>query len=257
MKKLFLSALYVLLISSISVSAQNSGIDPAVLLKNMSNISTQVLNGMFTDLVKRDPANKTQNNNVGIKNQNAAPKNSLSTSISPANDKVTASKTTFTPTGSFLMLKEFSKQLGKNEEERKKYELLLTEGYTGFEQNTKNRGFARNDVALSAASLLNACIQIYNNSELTEAQRIGVRRQTKEMFEVDRDFLASTNEERQKAHEVNVMLWTMIQTYYLNAKDMNNPKIIKAVGDVAAIIFEVATGESIKNVKVTSNGLEM
>ncbi len=38
---------------------------------------------------------------------------------------------------------------------------------------------------------------------------------------------------------------------------MNDPKIIKAVGDVAAVIFEVVTGESIKNVKVTDDGLKM
>jgi hypothetical protein len=49
MKKLFLSPLFVLLVSSISVSAQNSAIDPATLLKNMPNLSTQVLKGMFAE----------------------------------------------------------------------------------------------------------------------------------------------------------------------------------------------------------------
>ncbi|MEJ7698199.1 MAG: hypothetical protein WKF71_00925 [Pyrinomonadaceae bacterium] len=65
MKKLFLSPLFVLLVSSISVSAQNSAIDPATLLKNMPNLSTQVLKGMFADLLQQKTgANKTQNNNV-------------------------------------------------------------------------------------------------------------------------------------------------------------------------------------------------
>ncbi|MEJ7861782.1 MAG: DUF6683 family protein [Pyrinomonadaceae bacterium] len=259
MKKIFLCALFVLLVSSISVSAQNSAIDPAALLKNMPNLSTQVFKGMFADLAKQPPksATKTQNNNDGTNNQTATPKNQSSTIISPADDKNTAGKTTFTPTSSFLMLKEFSKQLGKNEEERKKYEKLLTEGYTGYELGLKNRGLTRNDVARSASSLLNGCLKIYKDSELSDAQLAGIYRQTKEIFEANEDFLTSTNTERQKAYEVNIMLWALIHAYYFNAKQMNDPKIIKAVGDVTAVIFEVVTGESIKNVKVTDDGLKM
>ena len=63
--------------------------------------------------------------------------------------------------------------------------------------------------------------------------------------------------DKQKAYELNVMLWTVIGTYYELAKEKNDPKLIKAVGDVAAIIFEFYTGESIKRLKVTDDGLKM
>jgi len=53
------------------------------------------------------------------------------------------------------------------------------------------------------------------------------------------------------------MLWTIIGTYYTLAKEKNDPKLIKAVGDVAAMIFEFYTGESIKRLKVTDDGLKM
>jgi hypothetical protein len=53
------------------------------------------------------------------------------------------------------------------------------------------------------------------------------------------------------------MLWTMIGTYYELTKKKNDPKVIKAVGDAAAVIFEYYTGESIKRVKITDDGLKM
>jgi hypothetical protein len=49
----------------------------------------------------------------------------------------------------------------------------------------------------------------------------------------------------------------MIGTYYELAKKKNDPKVIKAVGDAAAVIFEYYTGESIKRVKITDDGLKM
>ncbi len=258
MKKLFLSPLFVLLVSSISVSAQNSAIDPATLLKNMPNLSTQVLKGMFADLLQQKTgANKTQNNNVGTNNQTATPKNQPSTIISPTNDKIAAGKTTFIPTGSFLLLKEFSKKISNNEEERKKAEQFLINNYGDYEDQIKTKGWTRNDVARSASSVLIACINVYNDSDLSEAQRAGIYRQSKEWFETNETFQATTNAEKQKAYEINVMLWTMIVNYYILAKEKKDPKVIKAVGDVAAIIFEYYTGESIKRAKVTDNGLKM
>lgn len=165
MKKIFLCALFVLLVSSISVSAQNSAIDPAALLKNMPNLSTQVFKGMFADLAKPPPksATKTQNNNTGTNNQTATPKNQPSTIISPADDKIAAGKTTFTPTGSFLLLKEFSTKISNNEEERKKAEQYLINNYRDYEDLVKKRGWTRNDVTRSASSVLISCINFYND----------------------------------------------------------------------------------------------
>ncbi len=101
MKKLFLSAVFVLLVSAISVSAQSAAMDPIAWLKNMPNLSTQVFNGMFADLVQQQKgAKKPQNKNVGTNNQNATLKNQPSTVVNPAANKITAGKTTFTPTGS-------------------------------------------------------------------------------------------------------------------------------------------------------------
>ncbi len=121
MKKLFLSALFVLLVSSIPVSAQNSVMDPAALLKNMPNLSSQVFKGIFADLAQQQKgANKTQNNNVRTNNHAATPRNQPSTVINPADNKIAAGKTTFTPTGSFLLLKEFSKKSAKMRKKEKK-----------------------------------------------------------------------------------------------------------------------------------------
>ncbi len=259
MKKLFLSALFVLLVSSISTSAQNSAIDPAALLKNMPNLSSQVFKGIFADLAQQQKgAKKTQDNNVGTNNRTATPKNQPSTVTNPADNKIAAGKTTFTPTGSFLLVKEFSKKISNNEEERKKAEQFLINNYGDYEDVIKTKGWTRNDVARSASSVLISCINIYNDGDfLTETQRAGIYRQSKEWFETDEAFQATTNAEKQKAYEINVMLWTMIGTYYELANEKNDPKVIKAVGDAAAVIFEYYTGESIKRVKVTDDGLKM
>jgi len=259
MKKLFLSALFVVLASSISVSAQNSAIDPAALLKNMPNLSSQVFKGIFADLAQpKKGANKTQNNNVGTNNQTATPKNQPSTVINPADNKTAAGKTTFTPTGSFLLVKEFSKKISNNEEERKKAEQYLINNYGDYNDLVKKRGWTPNDVARSASSVLISCINFYHDGDfLTQAQRAGIYRQSKEWFETNETFQATTNVDKQKAYELNVMLWTVIGTYYELAKEKNDPKLIKAVGDVAAIIFEFYTGESIKRLKVTDDGLKM
>lgn len=259
MKKLFLSALFVLLVSSISVSAQNSAVDPTALLKNMPNLSMEVFNGMFAGLAKQQQGtNKVQNNSVATNNRNAAPKTQLSTVVSPAADKITAGRATFTPTGSFLMVKEFAKRISDNEEERKKAEQYLINNYGDYENIIKARGWARNDVARSASSVLISCINFYHDGDvLTEAQRAGIYRQSKDWFETDGTFQAATNADKQKAYEVNVMLWTVIGTYYELAKQKNDPKVLKAVGDAAATIFEFYTGESIDRVKVTDDGLKM
>jgi len=259
MKKLFSSALFILLVLSISVSAQNSAIDPAALLKNMPNLSSLVFKGIFADLAQQKKgANKIQDNNVGTNNQTATPKNQPSTVINPADDKIAVGKTTFTPTGSFLLVKEFSKKISNNEEERKKAEQFLINNFGDYEDFIKAKGWTRNDVARSASSVLISCINIYNNSDfLTENQRAGIYRQSKEWFETDETFQATTNAEKQKAYEINVMLWTMIGTYYVLAKEKNDPKVTKAVGNVAAVIFEFYTGESIKRMKVTDDGLKM
>ena len=259
MKKLFLSILFVFLVLSISVSAQNSAIDPAALLKNMPNLSSQVFKGIFADLAQQKKgANKTQDNNVGTNNQTATPKNQPSTVINPADNKTAAGKTTFTPTGSFLLVKEFSKKISNNEEERKKAEQYLINNYGDYNDLVKKRGWTPNDVARSASSVLISCINFYHDGDfLTQAQRAGIYRQSKEWFETDEAFQATTNAEKQKAYEINVMLWTIIGTYYTLAKEKNDPKLIKAVGNVADIIFEYYTGESIKRMKVTDDGLKM
>ena len=259
MKKLFLSGLFVFLVSSISVSAQNSAIDPAALLKDMPNLSSEVFKGIFADLAQQQKgANKTQANNAGTNNRTVTPKNQPSTVINPADNKIAAGKTTFTPTGSFLLVKEFSKKISKNEEERKKAEQYLINNYGDYNDLVKKRGWTPNDVARSASSVLISCINIYNDSDvLTQTQRAGIYRQSKEWFETDETFQATTNAEKQKAYEINVMLWTVIGTYYDLAKEKNDPKLIKAVGNVADIIFEYYTGESIKRMKVTDDGLKM
>ncbi|HXH70887.1 MAG TPA: DUF6683 family protein, partial [Pyrinomonadaceae bacterium] len=121
-----------------------------------------------------------------------------------------------------------------------------------------SRGWMRNDVARSASSVMISCINIYNDRDvLTQTQRAGIYRQSKEWFEMNETFQASSNSEKQKAYEINVMIWTVIGTYYELAKQKNDPKVIKAVGDAAAVIFEYYTGESIKRVKITDDGLKM
>lgn len=260
MKKIFLSALFVLSVLSISVSAQNSAMDPTALLKNLPDLSTQVFKGMFADLAQQQQkgANKTQNSNVGTSNRTAPPKNQLSAVTTAAGNKDAAGKTTFTPTGSFLMVKEFSIKISDNEEERKKAEQYLINNYGDYENLIKAKGWTRNDVARSASSVLISCINIYHDSDfLTEAQRAGIYRQSKEWFETDGTFQATNNAEKQKAYEINVMLWTIIGTYYKLAKQKNDPKVIKAVGDAASTIFEFYTGESINRVRVTDDGLRM
>jgi len=225
----------------------------------MPNLSSEVFKGIFADLAQQQKgANKTQDNNVRTNNRTATPKNQPSTVTNPTDNKIAAGKTTFTPTGSFLLVKEFSKKISKNEEERKKAEQYLINNYDDYEEIVKKKGWTRNDVARSASSVLINCINIYNDSDfLTEAQRAGIYRQSKEWFEMDEAFQATTNAEKQKAYEINVMLWTIIGTYYKLAEEKNDPKLIKAVGNVADIIFEYYTGESIKRMKVTDDGLKM
>lgn len=259
MKKIYLSLLFVLLISLTSASAQDSAIDPAALLKNMPNLSTQVFKGMFADLTKQPPksANKTQNNNVKTKSQTLTEKNQPSTIINPVGNEVTAGKTTFTPTGSFLLLKEFAKRISKNEGEIKKAEEYLIFHYNDYNDLVKKRGWTPNDVARSASSVLISCINMYHDRDvLSQAQREGIYRQSKERFETDEAFQATTNADKQKAYELNVMLWSMIGTYYILAKEKNDPKVIKAVGDAAAVMFEYYTGQTIEELKITDNGLK-
>ncbi len=136
--------------------------------------------------------------------------------------------------------------------------LHLINNYGDYNDLVKKRGWTPNDVARSASSVLISCINFYHDGDfLTQAQRAGIYRQSKEWFETNETFQATTNVDKQKAYELNVMLWTVIGTYYELAKEKNDPKLIKAVGDVAAIIFEFYTGESIKRLKVTDDGLKM
>ncbi len=133
----------------------------------------------------------------------------------------------------------------------------MINNYGDYDELVKKRGWTRNDVARSASSVLIACINVYNGSDLSEAQRAGIYRQSKEWFETNETIQITNDAEKQKAYEINVMLWTRIVNYYTLAKEKNDPKVIKAVGDVAAIIFEYYTGESIKRAKVTDDGLKM
>lgn len=259
MKRLFISALYVLLVLSISVSAQSSGMDLSGLLKTLPNVSSQVLNGMFSDLVKKDSANKNQIDNVETKNQSAALNNQAAASVKVPDNKIGSSRTTFTPTGSSSMHKEFAKGVIKNEEDRKKFEQILIKNYGDYETIIKNSGWAGNDVARSASSLLVTCINFYRNDGnlLTEAQRAGIYRQIKKELETDPEFQAATNMEKQKAHEINVNLRTLLLIFYDIGKENNDQKIIKGVGDIGAMIFELYTGKSIEKVKVTDSGMKL
>lgn len=184
-------------------------------------------------------------------------RNSGGASTGAATPKTVRGTTTFKPTGTLIMPKEFAAYFYKTEKEKRSGESAFTKGLKDFEKLHKEVGFAANDVARAKAAFFIICLSTYRNQQLTPKQKDGIYKMLKNLFETDKTFQSLGDLDRQRDFETTGILWSFVYIAYVAAEQKGDAASRAKVKDASEYLFGKFVGVPISSVRLKSDGIEI
>ncbi len=171
--------------------------------------------------------------------------------------KVARETSTFTPSGSLIMPREFANEFGKTPQEKRDAEAAFAQGLGVVEDLKKQKGFAANDVARASSLLFINCLATYSGKDLTQKQKDGIYSTFKNLYETDEYFQSLSDKQRQRVYETNGILWMFVSTYFRLAEEKGDRESLQKSRDTAEYIFNQFIGVPITSIRLKPDGFEI
>jgi hypothetical protein len=181
-----------------------------------------------------------------------------STSPGTGGTPLSATTTTFTPVQTPFVPRKLSEVLGKNTDEQKSIQAVLTKCLNYYNDTARRKGVPLNDVALALNYYISTNYFVYSNGGgPTQSQMSATRDQIRLNLAQDENFRQMSDRDKQEAYETLIVLAGFVDLGYGTTKQSSNGDAAEQFRDMAKHNLEALLGVSVSKIHYTDVGLTL